>query len=432
VEALVDAAAQAGFGVVPHMFPTRTFALTAAAVAALSVTAAAQVAAPPDTVESVRRDARIHVGPFYMTPTVRLKELGVDTNVFNENGETKSDFAFTVTPRANVWIPVARRALFTATAASDLVWYARYSSERSINPQFTGRGELYLNRITLFGENAYLNTRARPNYEIDLRSRHLENDATVGAEVQITPKLSLEAALLRGITRYDADARFDGTSLQRTLNRDNTGMRLVGRHRLTPLTTLALRYENLSDRFPYSAARNADSVRVMPGVEFKARALITGTAYVGYRQFTAEFPALLPEFSGLVAQLGLSYTVLGATTLGVSYRRDLTYSYEELQPFFVNNAAGASIRRALGRRFDVLLSLDRHKYAYENLVPLPGVKPGPERIDTTWVYAGSFGYRLGREGRVGFGVSYDDRSSTTNDLGPYNGLRAGTVMSYGF
>jgi hypothetical protein len=414
------------------MYPTRKLALMFFAVVLISVTAAAQVASLPDSVESVRRDARIHVGPFYMTPTLQLKELGIDTNVFNAGGEPKSDFAFTVTPRANVWIPVARRALFTAIVASDLVWYAKYSSERSVNPQFTGRGELYFNRVTFFGENAYLNTRARPNYEIDLRSRHLENDATVGAEVQITPKMSLEAAFVRGITRYDADALFDGTSLQRTLNRDTTGVRLVGRHRLTPLTTLALRYENLSDRFPYSASRNADSVRVMPGVEFKARALITGTAYVGYRQFTPQSSALLPEFSGLVSQLGLSYTLLGATTIGVSYRRDLTYSYEELQPFFVNDGVGASLRRALGRRFDVLLSADRHKYAYKDLLGAAGAAALPRRIDTTWVYGGSFGYRLGREGRVGLGVSYDDRTSTTDQVRAYHGLRVGTVVSYGF
>ena len=39
---------------------------------------------------------------------------------------------------------------------------------------------------------------------------------------------------------------------------------------------------------------------------------------------------------GLVAQLGLSYTLLGSTVFGVSYSRDLTYSYDELQPFFVD------------------------------------------------------------------------------------------------
>ena len=127
---------------------------------------------------------------------------------------------------------------------------------------------------------------------------------------------------------------------------------------MTPLSTLVVRYERIEDAFAFSPARDSKSFRVMPGVEFKPRALINGSAYVGYRRFTPETPGALPEFSGLVAQLGLSYTLLGATTFGVSYSRDLTYSYEELQPFFIERLgralgpprARAPVRRAGLRR----------------------------------------------------------------------------------
>jgi hypothetical protein len=407
--------------------------LTAFAGVVLPSLAQAQA---PDTqaIETVRKEARIHLGPLYASPTIFLKELGVDTNVFNDSGEQRSDFTFTVVPKADLWVPFARRALFSTTVASELVWYATYDSERSVNPQIAARGEVYLRRFTFFGENSYLNTRQRPNYEIDLRSRHVENDAAVGANVNLTPKFAVEASVMRGITRYDADAYFDGTSLQQTLNRDTTGYRLVGRHRITPLTTLAVRYESLADRFPYSPGRDADSIRLMPGVEFKPRALVSGSAYVGYRRFRPVAADRLPEFGGLVAQLGLSYTLLGSTTFGVSYRRDLTYSYEEYQPFFINDSVGVSVRRALTRRIDVLLSTDRYVYNYRDLIGRPeSVGPlGLERVDTTWNYAGSVGYRLGRDGRIGFGVSYYDRQSTTMNFRAYNGLRAGTVVSYGF
>ena len=115
--------------------------------------------------------------------------------------------------------------------------------------------------------------------------------------------------------------------------------------------------------------------------------------------------------------------------LGVGYRRDLTYSIEELQPFFVNNDIGASVRRAREpvRRAVVGRPLQMQ---YQNLLTLPtGL---PDRIDTTWNYAGSFGYRLGRQGRAGVGFSYYDRSSSgLNVLRSYNGLRFGSVVSFG-
>ena len=91
-----------------------------------------------EQIDQVRRDSRIHLGPLYVSPTILLKELGVDSNVFNAAGEQKSDFTFTVAPKVDVWLPVARRALFQGTAATDLVYYAKYDSERSVDPQFSG------------------------------------------------------------------------------------------------------------------------------------------------------------------------------------------------------------------------------------------------------------------------------------------------------
>ena len=147
---------------------------------------------------------------------------------------------------------------------------------------------------------------------------------------------------------------------------------------------------------------------------------------------TDSLPTEIPEFSGLVAELGLTYTLLDATTFGVTYSRDLSYSYNELQPFFVDDSVGLSVRRALGSRFDALVSADRHEYAYTDAMSGAETGVGASRIDVTWNYAGSIGYRLGRDGRVAFGVSYWQRESTTEPLRNYDNLRVGATIAYGF
>jgi hypothetical protein len=271
-----------------------------------------------------------------------------------------------------------------------------------------------------------------------VRARHVDDMLTAGVEVAVTPEMTVKIAGHRQSTRYEDAAEYDNTSLQRTLNRDTDALEIKTRYRLTPLTSLAVRYDNLRDRFPMSPGRNSDSFKVMPGVEFKPLALISGSAYVGYRAFTPLDPKVLPDFKGLVAQLGLSYTLLGATTFGVSYNRDLTYSYDALQPFFIDNSVGASMRRALGRRFDALVSADRHAYQYQDLLTsrtttvAGGPQFDPTRIDTTWNYAANIGYRVGREGRVAAGVSYWQRDSTTRVFRGYDNLRVGTTMTFGF
>jgi hypothetical protein len=381
-------------------------------------------------VDEVRKSSRIHVGPFYINTTLLLKEVGVDTNVFNQAGEQKSDFTMTVTPQADVAVTFARRGLLKATVGSDLVYYQKYDTERSINPLARVRAEAYAHRLTLFAEDTYLNTRQRPNFEIDLRSRHLENDLQAGARLHLTPKFSIEVAARRAIAEYDADAFFDGASLRETLNRSTEGLVGVVRDRVTPLTTVAVKFDRLTDTFTYSPVRDSRSFRVMPGVEFKPRALVSGNAWVGYRRFTPETPGILPEFSGLVADLGLSYTLLGSTSFGVSYHRDLAYSYEVDNPFYIDNSIGASIRRALGGKFDTIVSADRHTYDYEQLLTLPAsLLP---RSDTTWVYGANIGYRVRRLARIGFGVNYYKRDSTTVRLVQYDGLRFGATMNYGF
>jgi hypothetical protein len=287
---------------------------------------------------------------------------------------------------------------------------------------------VYLNRITVFGETAQLSTRQRPNYEIDVRSRRADNTVSTGVRVALTSKFSVEVGGHRDEIRYDSDAEFDATNLQRTLNRDTRGVQLTARHRLTPLTTLAMRAQVDQDRFILSPSRDSDSYRVLPGVEFAPQALLKGSAYLGYRKFTPVVQGELRPFSGLVGELGLSYTLLGAAAFGLSFRRDLAYSYSEFQPFFVDTAIGASIRRALGSRFDVLGSADRHNYGYRSFLTA-GLDDAP-RVDITWNYAASVGYRVGRSGRVGFGASYIQRDSTIS-WRAYDNLRFGTTFSYG-
>jgi hypothetical protein len=75
-------------------------------------------------------------------------------------------------PKLDLSVPVAKRALLQATTAADLVWYAKYAGERSVDPQLGLRGQLFLRRLTVSAERDDLNTRQRPNQEIDVRARH--------------------------------------------------------------------------------------------------------------------------------------------------------------------------------------------------------------------------------------------------------------------
>ena len=323
----------------------------------------------------------MHLGPVYLTPTIALTNLGVDTNVFNQVDNPKSDFTLTVEPHVDAWLPVARRAMLSAYFTPGLTWYQTFSSERSFNPDAGGRLEVYFNRLTLFAGGSYLNTRQRPNFEIDVRAPAAEDTADAGVEIRVFRKLYFEAAGHQTRTRFDADAFFDGTYLQQVLNRDERSASGAVRWRYSALTTFVVRGEAIRDRFELSPERDSNSTRGTVGVEFRPRALISGSAYVGFRRFKGLNPAL-PDYSAAVAQAGLTYRIAGLTVLGFTADRDIWYWYEQTQPYFVRAGYGFSVRQFLGWRLDATAGATRYRYDYKGLLTwvtrLPG-HPSPAR-----------------------------------------------------
>jgi hypothetical protein len=380
--------------------------------------------------EDPRKTARMHFGPLYLTPIVTLTNLGWDSNVFNGQGEAKEgDFTFTLTPAADVWLPFARRAMIITNAAADLVYFQTLSSERSVDPFVLVRPEIYFNRLTLFAEGSYLDTRQRPNFEIDVRARRNEREGKAGFDLRIAKKLSIEMAGRERRIRFDADQYYQGTELQETLNRDERAASATLRYRWTPLTTVVVLSEAQSDRFVYSPERDTDSVRIMPGVELKPRAIVSGSGYIGYRRFVV-LSDEMPDFSGLVASGALSYTLQGATKFTFTANRDVDYSFEQDQPYYVKSGFGLDVRRALGARFDVTAGYERYDYAYREFTTGTAT-PTVHRVDLTQDVSCSFGYRAARDARIGFGASYRERTSNTEPFRDYNGVRIGVMIDYG-
>jgi len=381
--------------------------------------------------EDPRKTARMHLGPVYFTPTVAISNLGVDTNVFNQAGDRKRDFTFTVTPQVDAWLVFARRAAVNATGSVGLVYFHTYDSERSVNPAVSVRPEIYFNRVTFFAEGSYVNARERPNFEIDARSRRHELGAVVGVDVRVLRKISLELSAWERTVRFDADAVFLGTYLSEVLNRNERALSAALRYRWSPLTTFVVRGEAESDRFVSSPERNTDSTRFVGGVELKPRALVSGSAYVGVRRFVG-LSDVLPDYQGLVASVGVGYTLLGATRLGFTADRDVSYSFERLQPYYVREGYGMSVRQALGRRFDVQVGAQRYAYGYRDLAGAGAPPPGASRVDVTRNLDASIGFRPNRDTRVGVGASYWERTSNQRLFRDYRGLRAGLGVTYGF
>ena len=185
--------------------------------------------------------------------------------------------------------------------------------------------------------------------------------------------------------------------------------------------------------FESAPDRDADSVSATIGAELHPRALVSGSGRVGVKRFVG-LDARLPDYSGVVALASVSYTWSGSTVFTYTAERDVEYSFEELEPYYVQTGHGLDVTQQLGRGFDVTTGVGRSVYAYRQLGGVgmsSSVEADDGRVDVIWNGRASIGFHVNRETRIGVGVSYVDRQSSAGSARDYDGLRAGLTFSYG-
>ena len=370
-------------------------------------------------------NARFQFGPLGLTPSISLANLGIDSNVFNEFDNPRRDFTFTLAPQLNSWFRAGRSRLSAQTRA-DLIYFHTYSSERSVDGDIDARWQMPMNRLTPWVGGGYSEGRQRLGYEIDLRSRRVTNELALGVDARITRKTGIGFSARRMSYSFDADEFFRGTSLQEVLNRTSESVGIEYRQSLTPLTTFVVQADALRDRFGYSLARNSDSVQVQVGFDLQPFALISGRARVGYRKFDA-IGGGYPSFRGVVANFTVASTVKGRTRIELSGDRDVNYSFEVTEPYYVQTGAVLTATPRLTDHWDIQVRGGGQRLAYR---AARDRSLAAERVDRSILFGGGVGYTLGRSIRVGVNVDRQRRRSPLFARA-YEGYRIGTSVAYG-
>lgn len=374
-------------------------------------------------------NARVHFGPLALNPTIGLTNVGVDNNVFYEPDvqNPKSDFTMTLTPGTDLWLRFGR-AWLTANLKEDLVYYKEYASQRSANNFDTVGLTLPFNRLTLKAKGTYTNTNDRPGYEIAARIHHVDTGYDGSVELRVLSKTFVSAHAGQTTFNYDANAVYFGTNLNQELNHQSTIAGVTIRHQLTPLTAVTLDGSTQRDRFDIDPYRDADSNQFTAGVQFDPFALIKGSATFGYRDFKPIDPTI-PTFTGFTMGVNLSYVLLGTTKLGIGATRDVQFSYQITQPYYVQTGVNGSIAQQIYGPFDVVVRAGVARLAYQDQVG--AVLAYPNEVDHIRTFGGGAGYHLGRDMRIGFDVS-EQRRTSPNPLWTYHGLVAGMSVTYGY
>jgi hypothetical protein len=346
--------------------------------------------------------------------------------VFNDPVDPKRDTTAAIGPAIDIWTKVGR-ARVTAKSTGQYLYFKTYDNQRSWNTSNDVHVELPLVRFKPFVGGTYVDTRERPGYEIDSRARRRDTGVRVGGEWRLSKKTRLVARADALRLEFDDEEAFLGANLANALNRSSHTEQLQLKTALTPLTTFVASVDAIQDRFALNSLRDADSIRVMSGFELKPFTLISGTVFVGVRRFNA-LDASVPDFTGVVASVDARYAVR-RTQFTLKVARDITYSFEIEQPYYVLTDTGVGVTQRITAVWDVVARVGRQSLSYRNVQTEPGLAL---RTDHAVMYGGGFGYRFGESLRFGIDVNNYRRTAPAAELRSFSGLRAGASVSYGF
>ena len=348
------------------------------------------------------RNVAFHVGPIQFWPGLRIRDVGVDTNVFDESENPKSDWLVNLQPDLTIWGQAGYFRVSARTGA-DLLYFAKYESERSVSTDARVRLDGHFGLIRPWVGVATVGSATRPNAEIDLRARRREHEYSGGVAFDATPTASLFVAVTRQSTAYQEDEVFRAVRLSTVLDRDTETYGVGARIKLTPFTTMTARYEQDQDTFVNNPQRDSEGRSGSVELAFSPEAIISGRVRVGFRDL--EFAGDNTEgYRGLVASGGV-ISRFYMSRLEVQVSRRLQYSVESEHTYFVDSGAEVDFIQRIRGPIDAQVRGAISQLRYDSAVD------GARFTDVVRSFMAGVGYNFDDRSRVAVHFEYAQRDS---------------------
>ena len=396
-------------------------AVSASMLAVPAIVKAQSYPEPPDPAEN----ARVRMGPFSVRPTLIIRDVGIDSNVFNASGTAEEDFSFTAGAKVDVGLRLDR-VLATYSSSYEYMYFQKFKSERGSNRASNGRVDFLLGRLRPFVTGSLVDSNERPNAEIDARAHRREVGYGAGAGLLLFTRTTLNGSYRHATSTYADDEYFSGVLLADALNTESETIEGSLEFELTPLTSLALNVGRVEDRFRRSPDRDAETRRYGVTLTFEPGALISGRAQISYRQFDPQ-SSQIPDKSGIAAAVALSSSFRDQTRVVINLDHDIRYSFADVTPYYLSTAARATLTQRIAGPVDVQFVGGAERLAYEARADALY----SAHNDSLRALGGGVGYRLGENSRLGVNIEHTHRSSPIAER-RYTRRRIYGSLTYGF
>jgi hypothetical protein len=346
----------------------------------------------------------LSVGPVRFAPGLAIREIGWDSNVFDEPPEDgpKEDFVAALQPDVAAFTRL-RFVRISAYAGLELNYYNTYESERSVGHNLRARTDFLLSRVRPFFGAAQIETRTRPNGEIDTRADRKEKEFSGGLAFDISPH-SLVYGSAYSVDYDFANAIEDGVDIGRTLSRKSWNYQGGMKTDITPLLSVQLFASYAEDVFEFEPIRNSQSWLGTATFGFAPGAFMSGRVTLSYRDMKFADPGIKP-YQGFVGAAALTYPFFEVGRITAELSRGVEYSFDTVDAYYVEQSATLSYTHRLGGDFDAQVKGSWASFDYDARLNQPA------HTDTLQTWGGSVGYNLRNRTRIAVNYEFARRRS---------------------
>jgi hypothetical protein len=254
-------------------------------------------------------------------------------------------------------------------------------------------------------------------FEIGLKSRRVENTLETTVTFRPGGRVSFGALARKAQLRYDADAKFEGASLQDNLNRDSNLFGGSVALALSPLTAVVGSLDFSRERFIRATERDGNGYRLLGGARFEPLALISGRALLGYMSYTPHLTG--DSIGGVAYAVGVSLD-RGPVFLDVSGERRVDFGFDP-RGFYFSSGIDVYSTVRLARVWETFVRASRRHLTPQGQFNTQEPFRGISLIKT------GLAYRLGLYTRVGAEVE----RYIYGGPGGFDGTRIIGFLTYG-
>lgn len=363
----------------------------------------------------------LRLGRLRVAPGVVVREIGWDSNVFDEAENPKEDYVAAVAPDISAFMRL-RFVQVSAYGGGDFNYYKTYESERSAGYAGRGRVDFLLSRVRPFVGGGRANVRTRPNGEIDVRASRVEDELSGGLAYDLSDHSAIYGSAFQQRIRY-VNALEDGIDLSAALDHNRNDYSMGVRTDITPLLSMTVSGGYQEDQFSHDALRNADSRNASLNVRIGAEAIVSGSATVTFKDYRPTNP-LLRSFRGVTAGGLMSYSFLEIGRLTFSGTRNIEYSFDAAEAFYMENSAMLYYTHRLFGKVDAQVRGGRSIFDYSFSEVTPAHK------DTLDTGGASVGYNLNNRTRISLNYELARRRSPVLPERNYDRKRVYVAWAY--